>query len=155
VVAAITVDIDAAAIAQTGAVLATESGAYNYVTSGGLFVSSPIKLAAGRPIDTLHITDWSIRPQNRMPVLTPAMMKAIFAARDTLRTDFGLTISDITVFLRAEEFHIHTKKVTLWFDMQSPLSVQLQRFREFLKNASLDQAKEYIDLRIADKIIYR
>ena len=72
-----------------------------------------------------------------------------------LRSDFGLSAKDITIFLRAKEFHIRTEKVALWFDLTSPLSVQFQRFRELLKNLPLDQVKEYIDLRIADKIVYK
>ena len=70
-------------------------------------------------------------------------------------TVFALSIGAIIVYVRAQEFHIRTNKVTLWFDLRSSLSVQLQRFREFLKTVPLDQAKEYVDLRIADKIIYK
>ena len=134
----------------------TSSGTniYTYVTRKGTYVTSPIRLSGG-PYPKLTITDWGILPQNRTPLLTPIFLQTIFLARDTLRRDFGLQNQNITVFLRAQEFHITTNKATLWFDLRSPLNVQFQRFREFLKNLSLDQAKEYIDLRIADKIIYK
>lgn len=154
VVAAVVIDdSDAAASSETGALIG--SGSYAYVTRSGYFVSSPIKLGSSTPIPTLRLTDWGIRPQNRTHVLSSDFIDQIFSARDILRADFGLTTTDITIFVRAQEFHIRTNKLTLWFDLKSPLSLQFQRFREFLKTLSLDQAKEYIDLRIEGKIIYK
>ncbi len=134
----------------------TNSGSrvYTYVTNKGTFVTSPIQLTGG-PYPKLTLTDWGIRPQNRTFLLQPEFLQTIFLARDTLLRDFGLQSNNITVFLRAQEFHIKTNKTTLWLDVRSPLNVQFQRFREFLKTLLLDQAKEYIDLRIADKIIYK
>lgn len=130
------------------------TGVFAYVTRKGFFVTSPIRLSGG-PYPLLTITDWGIRPQNRTAFLSPSFLQTIFNARDTLVRDFGLESQSITVFQRAQEFHIKTNKATLWFDLRSPLNVQFQRFREFLKTLSLDQVKEYIDLRIADKIIYK
>ena len=126
-----------------------------YVTKSGIFVASPIKLTSSLPIETLRVTDWGIRPQNRTRVISPSFLQMIFSARDILRTDFGLVVKDIVVYLRAREFHIRTNRVTLWFDLTSPLSIQFQHFREFLKNLPLNQVKEYIDLRVTDKIVYK
>jgi cell division septal protein FtsQ len=151
------VESDAPKLAsESGAVLATGSGSakYSYITERGVFFSTPIRLTKQK-METLEITDWSIRPQDRTELLSPLFLKTIFLARDTLRRDFGLEAQRITIYLRAKEFHIKTPKVTLWFDLRSDLPVQFQRFREFLKALSLDQAKEYIDLRIADKIVYK
>ncbi len=153
VAAAIVIDDSDAAATESGALVG--SGTYAYITRSGYFVSSPIKLGGSTPIPMLQLTDWGIRPQNRTHVLSEDFIDQIFSARDALRTDFGLSTTGITVFVRAQEFHIRTNKVTVWFDLKSPLSLQFQRFREFLKTLSLDQAKEYIDLRIADKIIYK
>ncbi len=139
---------------QSGGTLAA-SGAYMYVTKSGIFVASPIKLTSSLPIETLRVTDWGIRPQNRTRVISPSFLQMIFSARDILRTDFGLVVKDIVVYLRAREFHIRTNRVTLWFDLTSPLSIQFQHFREFLKNLPLNQVKEYIDLRVTDKIVYK
>jgi hypothetical protein len=127
---------------------------YSYVTKSGFFVTSPIRLTSS-PLPVLTITDWAIRPQNRTVLLQPDFLQNIFLARDTLRRDFGLTTVSTIVFLRAQEFHIRTNKLVLWFDLRSPLTVQFQRFRRFLKEVPIDQTKEYVDLRIADKIIYR
>lgn len=130
------------------------TGAHAYLTRHGYFVVSPIALTK-TPLPSLTITDWNIRPQNRTQLLEPELLQSVFLARDTLRRDFGLQTPKIVLYLRAQEFHIRTNKTTLWFDLRSPLPVQFQRFREFLKASSLDQAKGYIDLRIADKIIYQ
>lgn len=135
-------------LAQSGSTM------HAYLTRGGQFVQSPVKLGTV-PLPKLTITDWGIRPQNRTPLLSDEFLQTIFLARDTLRRDFGFNTLGIMVYVRAREFHIRTDKVTLWFDLTSSLPVQFQRFREFLKNLTLDQAKQYVDLRIGDKIIYQ
>lgn len=140
--------------AGSGSVAGSGTELHTYLTRTGLFVSSPITLTSA-PLPTLTITDWNIRPENRQRILDPQFLQEIFLARDTLRRDFGLSTVGILIYLRAQEFHVRTNKSTLWFDLQSPLAVQFQRFRELLKTVSLDQVKEYADLRIADKIIYK
>ncbi len=154
VVASVIIDDSDVPSSASGTVV-TASGSYAYLTEQGYFVTSPIKLSGTVPVPVLRLTDWGIRPQNRTRAVSRDFIEQIFIARDTLRTDFGLSTRDINVYVRAQEFHIRTNKTTLWFDLKSPLSLQLERFREFLKSLTLDQAKEYIDLRIADKIIYK
>ncbi len=140
---------------QSGAVRAgTGTVQYAYVTTQGTYVTSPIRLTKEK-LERIVITDWGIVPQNRTKLLTSEVLRTIFLARDTLRRDFGLQPTKIIVYLRAQEFHIKTPKGTLWFDERTDLPMQFQRFREFLKEISLDQVKEYIDLRIADKIVYK
>ncbi len=147
-------DVIDGASGSGSSVAGSGSNVFTYVTRTGTFVTSPIRLTGG-PLPKLTITDWGIRPQNRDTLLSPVFLQTIFLTRDALLRDFGLQSLNILVFLRAQEFHITTNKTTLWFDLRSSLNVQFQRFREFLKTLSLDQAKEYIDLRIADKIIYK
>ena len=155
-----TIDIDESAsteIRGSGALLTpagTGSTVWSYVTDRGYFVTSLVPLSLV-PLETLTVTDWGVRPQNRTRFLTPEFLQTVFRARDALRRDFGLTSKQITLFIRAQEFHIQTDKATLWFDLQSPLSVQFQRLRELLKASSFDQVKSYIDLRITDKVIYK
>ena len=126
-----------------------------YITSRGLFVLSPIPIVTREPLETLTLTDWVVRPQDRTLVLEPAVLRTIILARDTLRRDFGLSPSRIVYYMRAREFHIATERGTLWFDLQSELGVQFGRLREFLKTTSFDAVKEYVDLRIADRVVYR
>lgn len=155
VVAFIRIDEESGQATDSGAIL-TQTGAqkYLYITERGYLVHSPVQLATP-PLETLTITDWGIRPQERTILLEPKKMKNIFLARDILRRDFGLNAQKIVVYLRAQEFHIKTPKVTLWFDVRDDLNIQFERFRTFLRAVSLDGAKEYIDLRIAEKVMYR
>lgn len=146
-------DSDTSELTQSGGLIG--SGSYAYITRSGFFVQSPIKLSGSTPIPILRFTDWGLRPQNGTRVILPEFIENVFSARDILRTEFGLVTLDIVIYVRAQEFHIRTNKTTIWFDLQHPLSVQFQRFRQFLKTLSLESAKEYIDVRIADKIIFR
>lgn len=133
---------------QTGASLRL------YVTDRGYFVTSPVPLTTA-PLQQLTITDWGIRPQNRTRFLAPEFLQTVFRARDALRRDFGLEGGEVTLFVRAQEFHIRTEKGELWFDLQSPLSLQFQRLRELLKVVTFDQVTSYVDLRVSDKVIYK
>ncbi len=146
-------DSSASELSQSGGLLETNS--FSYITRSGYFVESPIKLSGSSPIPILRFTDWGIRPQNGTRTILPEFIERIFTARDTLRTEFGLVTLDIILYVRAQEFHIRTNKTTIWFDLKSPLPLQFQRFRQFLKTLSLDLAKSYIDVRIQDKIIFK
>ena len=152
VIARVTLDEDEKT--ESGSLAGSGNTLHLYVTRRGFFVASPITLTSS-PLPTLILTDWSIRPDNRQRVLDPDFLREIFLARDILRRDFGLSTTGIMVYVRAKEFHIRTNKVVLWFDLQSPLPVQFQRFRQLLKTVSMEQIKEYADLRIADKIVYK
>ena len=146
--------IDDAPKGASGATVMTATGAYSYITRSGMFITSAISLSSS-PLPELYLIDFTIRPEERMKLFTPDFLEMVFLARDTLRRDFGMDSEKIVIYVRAKEFHIKTKETTLWFDSISLLPVQLQRFREFLKDIPLAQAKEYIDLRIADKVVYK
>lgn len=127
---------------------------HRYVTEDGYLVFSPIALA-DEPTLALELTDWGLLPENRTKIFDPEDLRTVLLAGDILRRDFGLETRRTLFFLRAREFHIVTNKGEIWFDLGSLLSVQLERFRQFLSEASFDDVTKYIDLRIADKIIYR
>ncbi len=132
----------------------TASGMYAYITSTGLYEESLVPLSK-QQLQTLVLTDWGIKPQPKDHILGSAYFSTILRARDALRRDFGLTEKSIILYLRANEFHIRTDRVTLWFDFSSPLSVQFGRLRELLKVVPFEQIKTYVDLRIANKVVYR
>jgi hypothetical protein len=157
VVASVTIDdgVPSTVKEQSGSILQTGSGGYAYLTAAGTFVVSPIALSREKPLPQLQLTNWGIRPQSNTHVVSAELIERAFAARDLLRTEFGLQPRETLIDVRAQEFHIRTDKTTLWFDLRSTLSVQFERFRAFLKTLSLDQAKEYIDLRVTDKIVYK
>lgn len=143
------------AIDGSGAtIVGSGSGLHRYITRGGYLVSSPIALS-DEPYQKITLTDWAIAPTDRTFVFNPEELKTILIASDVLRRDYGLVTAGITYFMRAREYHILTDKAELWFDLASPLSEQLQRFRQFLAEASLDDVQDYIDLRIADTIVYK
>lgn len=127
---------------------------HQYVTRNGYLVSSPTEVKGG-PFQQITLTDWAVEPKNRTRVFRPDHLKTILLAADILRRDYGLSTIETKYFMRAQEFHISTDKTELWFDLASPLTEQLQRFRQFLAEASFDDAKQYIDLRIADTIVYK
>lgn len=151
-------DTSIAASVSEDAMLSTATGgvetAYTYLTEDGIFVSSPISLSTA-PLETIDLADWALRPQDGTLVIDPAVLDVIMTARDTLRRDFGLESKRIVYYLRSKEFHIQTQRATLWFDLRSDLGVHFERFRTFLKTVSFDDVREYIDLRIADRVVYR
>lgn len=134
---------------------ATASGSYAYLTAEGYTVFSPMRLDASEKLPLLRVVDWGVKPDNRTFLLSPEFLQTIFQAQDMLSQNFGFTLSETTVYIRAQEFHIRANKVSLWFDIASPLALQFQRFRDFLKTVPLEQVKEYIDLRISDRVIYK
>lgn len=140
---------------MSGSVLAGSGvSVHRYITEEGYLVSSPIELA-DEPTLALELTDWGLMPEDRTKVFDPEELRTVLLAGDILRRDFGLETKRTLFFLRAHEFHIETNKGALWFDLESPLAVQLQRFRQLLTEASFDDVKKYIDLRIADTIVYQ
>lgn len=90
-----------------------------------------------------------------MHLLPAALIERALRGRDILLRDFGLETLSMRLFVNAREFHLKTPKGWLWFDLESELSVHFFRLREFLRTISFDQVKEYVDLRIADKVVYR
>jgi hypothetical protein len=59
------------------------------------------------------------------------------------------------VYLRSREFHILLDHFSLLFDMRNPVETHLRRYKVFLNSVPLDQIKEYVDLRLNGKVVYR
>jgi hypothetical protein len=59
------------------------------------------------------------------------------------------------VYLRAQEVHMQVGKVSLWFDARSPLAPQLDRLHVFMNSQAWNEAKQYVDLRLSGRVIYR
>lgn len=131
-----------------------EKAKYVYLSARGSVVTSPVNLSK-TPLPVLHVTDWGRAPENRQLLVSSSFIVTVFQARDTLRENFGLPITRITLFVRAREFHIRLNKVEIWFDLASPLPLQFQRFREYLQTFPLDRTGQYVDLRISDRVIYK
>lgn len=139
----------------TGAV-STPPGA-DYLTSEGLYVTyfpSQVRVSSGELLD-LRVIDWGVRPEPWKQLVEPQFLDVIRQAEAELRSQFGLEIRSREAYVRAREFHLLTPSYALWFDLRSPLSEQLQRYRLFIQNLGPEAAAEYIDLRLKDKIVYK
>ncbi len=143
-------------MAMSGSTLQAETDQrYYYVTQKGFTLVSTTRLLQKNPLPTIEVTDWGVRPEDRTLLTDTDTLAAIFSARDMLRENFGITPTGIILYLRAREFHVRTKSFTLFFDRTSPIPVQFERFRELMKSVPLEQVREYVDLRIADRVVYK
>lgn len=133
----------------TGAVMS------DALTEKGLFISGDRIQEEAENLPLLHIVDWGARPQPGDRVLGEEFLHRIIEAEQSLTRSFGHKIKQRIVFLRAQEFHIQTDRHILWFDVRSSVGDHLQRYRIFLEEIGTDQAKEYIDLRLNDRVIYK
>lgn len=140
-------DAGDAAIIGTGATI-------DYLTSNGTYTAT----TAARDTETLPeivIVDWGVRPEPGAELLQTTFLERMNAAELTLLRQFGQELERRTVYLRAQEFHLRVSGVELWFDLRTPLEDQFQRYRTFLKEVPFEQVKQYIDLRIADRVVHQ
>jgi hypothetical protein len=136
--------------ASSGAMLS------DYLTSQGLYVTyAPFQVGSGVSLPLIHVVDWGVRPSPWTPLLDNTLLRTMRNAEQTLREQFGQPVKERSIYLRAQEFHLLTPQYALWFDMRSPLTQQLLRYRLFLQTLGKDAAKEYVDLRLTDRIVYR
>ena len=134
---------------------AAASGADFLTQDGQYVVYLPSRVASGASLPLLNIVDWGVRPQAWTQLLSPEFLKSMNDAQHELSAQFGQNIVSRSVYLRAREFHLQTQTYALWFDLQSPISDQLNRYRTFLQTAGPGAAKLYVDLRLADKVVYQ
>jgi len=125
-----------------------------FLTERGTYSAAGTETGSGS-LPLLQVVDWGIRPEPGALLITPEFFHTMRNAEEILRTQFGQTVSRRTVYLRAQEFHFTVLGIGLWFDVKTPLEDQLQRYRTFLQGVGLPFAKEYVDLRISDKVIYK
>ena len=99
--------------------------------------------------------DWGVRPSPGTALIPIELLTQMNAAENALRTQFGHEIQGRTVYLRAREFHILADDISIWFDISNTLYRQLQRYRSLLQSVALEDINSYIDLRLADRVMYR
>lgn len=128
----------------------------DYLTADGTYVVYPPSLVqSGTGTAVVRIVDWGVRPEPWIHLLDVQVLERMAQAEQTLRDQFGDTISQRAVYLRSREFHVQTERHSLWFDMRSPVAEQIDRYRLFLESAGADAADVYVDLRLQDRIVYR
>lgn len=128
----------------------------DYLTADGMYVTYPPSLVqSGTGTAVVRIVDWGVRPEPWKHLLDIDVLERIAQAEQLLGAQFDETISQRVVYLRSREFHVQTKRYSLWFDMRSPVAEQVDRYRLFLQSAGANAAKVYVDLRLQDRIVYR
>lgn len=126
----------------------------DFLTAQGIYVAT----TAARDTETLpriSIVDWGVRPDPGDVLLQPTFLERMNAAELTLLRQFGQEVSRRTVYLRAQEFHLLVDERELWFDLRNPLEEQMDRYRTFLREVGFEQVKDYIDLRVTDRVMYQ
>jgi len=133
-----------------------------YLTDKGMLIETDAPQGADLPV--IYLVDWGARPQSGSAVLPPEFFMGLRDAEKEIFSQFGYRVTERTVFLRGQEFHLRVERdlpeggarsVVLWFDTRSTLAEHLQRYRTFLQALGPDAAQEYIDLRLKDRIVYK
>lgn len=128
----------------------------DFLTKDGLYVSYTLSQSrSGAVLPLLRIVDWGVKPSPWKPLLTTAFLDTMKKTEEELQTQFNQTIKSRTIFLRAREYHLQTATIALWFDSRTTPDEQLARYKLFLETVPAGTAKQYVDLRIANKIIYK
>lgn len=142
--------------ASSAPAAATGSSLADYLTDEGMYVPYlPSQVASGSALPLIRIVDWSARPSPWTVVLEPAFLEEMRKAEQGLNEQFGQAVKERAAYIRAQEFHLRIAPYSLWFDFKSPLEDQLQRYRLFLQAGKAGEAKQYVDLRLRDRIVYR
>ncbi|MBT3835525.1 FtsQ-type POTRA domain-containing protein [Candidatus Peribacteria bacterium] len=138
--------------------LEEESGSrYKYLSKEGVYLEYPFAIASNEDEEMLklYLVDWAVKPEKRQRLIKKDVLSDIKNAKRILEETFGHSVSFITFYLSAQEFHIKTEGVILWFDLATPVAAHIDRYRQFLKAVPLEEVEEYIDLRPHDRVIHR
>lgn len=132
----------------------SESSTIDYLTSEGVYIASG-RASGGEALPRITLVDWGARPIPGMVLLTPEFLLRVAATERNLTEQFGQEVLERTVYLSAQEYHLKTAQWTIWFDVKSSLEEHLQRYRIFLREVASADVKEYVDLRLKDRVVYR
>ncbi len=128
----------------------------DFLTADGMYVVyRNTQTGTGSGLPTIHIVDWGVRPNPWQPLLSGDMLTAMHEAGRALGTEFHQAVLSRTIFLRAREIHLKLAAYDVWFDLKSSIPEQIDRYRLFLKNVPAGTAKQYVDLRVRGKVVYR
>lgn len=142
--------IDAADDTGTGAALT------DYLTDTGMYVRyAAQQVQTGSGLTLLRLVDWGAKPVPWTPLLAPGFLDNMKQAEAALASEFDLKTTERIVYLRAREFHLKIGGIELWFDLRSTVDEQIERYRLYRKTSDKTQAKQYVDLRLRDKIVYK
>jgi|CXWL01.1.fsa_nt_gi hypothetical protein len=128
----------------------------DFLTADGLYVVYAKSVSgSGDLLPLVRLVDWSVKPDPWKPLLASDVLLSMKKTEEALTSQFGQKIRSRIVYLRAREYHLQTQTLALWFDLRSPIVDQLERYDIFLRTVPPGTAKEYVDLRIANKLVYK
>jgi hypothetical protein len=127
---------------------------FDYLTAKGRYISLAFA-ESGAALPAIELTDIDTMPTPGTVILSPDFLARMQEAVATLRDEFGLEVRVTTIFLRGREFHLKLPKYTLWFDMKSPLADHFERLRTLLQAVKPGEITQYVDLRLAGRIVYK
>ncbi len=129
-------------------------GLVDYLTDNGIYMTAPA-VASGSQLPVITVTDFVVRPTPGTRLTSADLLQRMRKAEELLTGEFGYRIAHRTIYLRAREFHLATERISLWFDLSSPLEEQFRRYRTFLQAVGVGAASAYVDLRLAGQVVYR
>ncbi len=141
-------------VAPPRAVAAPPAGIVDALTDNGLYMTVPAG-GSGTQLPTVMVTDFTAHPTPGTRLTSEDLLLRMQQAEKTLTAQFGYHITNRTLYLRAREFHLATSRMSLWFDMTSPLDEQFQRYRTFLQAVGVNGVVSYVDLRLAGQVVYK
>jgi hypothetical protein len=134
--------------------LSATGAGLDFLTEEGIYVHI-VGSAVAEDLPVIRLVDWAVRPTPGTVLVPPEILTRLTNTEEALRLQFGHTTEIRTVYLRAQEYHIFADGISLWFDMRSSLEKHLQRYRVFLQSIPRDDIRQYIDLRLTDRIVYQ
>ena len=133
----------------------TATGAtLDYLTNKGIYV----QLAYEQDIEDvpeIYIVDWGVKPIPGTLLLTPYFLNHMRIAEEIIQKQFGYNVEKRSAFVRAQEFHLDIGQYTLWLDVKSSVEDQISRYKTLLSSVDPASITEYVDLRIAKRIVYK
>ena len=125
----------------------------DYLTNEGMYIATIAEQSEELSVFTL--VDWGARPQPGERVISVDLLDRMDRAEKALKDQFDFDVLSRKVYMRSQEFHLQLPDYSLWFDMRSPLSDHLLRYRTFLNAVSSEEVNQYIDLRLTDRVVYK
>jgi len=127
----------------------------DFLTDQGIYVVAFLPEESAT-LPMMRLVDWGVRPQEGTRLVSPDFLVRMQETERALKEQFGQNVTVRTIILRAQEYHLQTDNgLTVWFDTRVPLEDQLLRYRTFLRSVHIDDVEEYVDLRLADRVIYK
>lgn len=154
VLARLTIETPQQFTVQSGGVIRAtpQSFQYDYVTDNGIYVVSPQQLSGSTHF---IVRDWTLRPVPGTQILSPEKLLFLRDSEAALQQEFSKRVTGRVIYMRAQEVHLQLGNISVWFDARSPLAGQLERLRTFVQAVGWGEARQYVDLRLAGRIVYR